>query len=242
LQEAIARRVTDGEWKPRQALPSESQLGAAYDVSRTVVRQALDGLERAGLIYRIKGRGAFLAERKIVARLLQDPGGFQAQMEGQGLAVRTEVLGQEATPVTGDVAAALGLPEGALALRLERLRFVEGEAVFLGTTYVPLGSATELAQMDFRETSLNTVLEAEYGLRPAGGSRLIEAVAAGSREAELLGVRVGAPLFRLFAVTLGQDGRPMECSQVVLRGDRTAFEVSLNRSTGYQEAEGGIEC
>ena len=229
LQTSLVERVHRGEWRAGEALPSESQLCGSYGVSRTVVRQALEGLERSGLIYRVKGRGAFIAERKVVARLLQDPTGFEAQMVAQGLAVRTVVLKQGVVPALGDVAQALQSEEGASVLRLERLRLVDGEPIFYGLTFVPCSPGSALPDADFERESFNAILGRMFGLVPSGGTRVIEAVAAGQREAELLQVRVGAPLFRLFAVTCAQDERPMECSLVWLRGDRTSFEVNLSR-------------
>jgi GntR family transcriptional regulator len=218
-------------------LPSESELGEAYEVSRTVVRQALEGLERAGLIHRIKGKGAFVSERKVVARLLQDPSGFQANMEAEGLVVATRVLDQAIVPAPSDVADALRLAPGEPVLRLERLRFVEGEPVLLGTSYVPVALCGDLSEGDFSAESLNAFLNRRCGLVPAGGRRVIEAVAAGRREAELLHVPMGAPLFCLFAVTWTDEGCAMECSQVWLRGDRTAFEVQLGSGESPQRGE-----
>jgi GntR family transcriptional regulator len=227
LQGILTARIDAGEWQAGELLPSESALCESYSVSRTVVRQALEGLVRAGLVFRVKGRGAFVAERKIVARLLQTPTGFEAQMVAQGLGVRTDVLLQESAAATGRVAASLEIEEGAPVLRLERLRYVDDVPVFYGETFVPLRSRGDLAGVDFTRESLNSVLARLFGQRPMGGRRTIETIAAGQREAELLRVRLGAPLFQLFAVTRAQDGRPMECSRVWLRGDCTAFEVDL---------------
>ena len=43
-----------------------------YDVSRTVIRQALRDLEHEGLIVREKGRGTFVAEPKLREGLFQE--------------------------------------------------------------------------------------------------------------------------------------------------------------------------
>jgi GntR family transcriptional regulator len=239
LLDALQARIRAGEWRPDEILPSEADLGETYEVSRTVVRQALEGLERAGIIHRIKGKGAFLSERKVVARLLQDPAGFQANVEAQGLDVETHVLDQATVPASPDVADALRLAPGEPVVRLERLRFVEGEPVFLGTSYVPVALCGDLSEGDFSAESLNVFLGRRCGLVPAGGRRVIEAVAAGRREAELLHVQIGAPLFYLFAVTWAEDGRAMECSRVWLRGDRTVFEVQLGSEENAQEEKAG---
>ncbi len=227
LADELRQEIQDGGWSADAPLPSESELGRQYEVSRTVVRQALDELERSGAITRIKGKGSFVAERKLAAYLMQDVGGFAAGMAAQGLAVRSQVLKQGFIPAPAAIAQALGLPEGAAVLRLERLRFVQEEPLFLGVTFLPEALGRRVAAVDFTSRSLNAALAAGAGKEPASGSRLIEAVAAGRLQAGLLRVRVGAPLFRLFAVTYDQEGAALECSEVWLRADRLAFRVTL---------------
>ncbi len=233
LFQVLERRIRAGTWQSTHSLPSEAELCQLYGVSRTVVRQAMEDLERAGVIYRVKGRGAFLAERKIIAHMLQDAGGFQANLAAQGLTVQTRVLRQSVLPAPADIAAALQIASGAHILHVERLRSVAEEPVFLGDSYLPVEVCGDLSDEDFAAQSLNDILARRCGLRPAGGRRVIEAVAADRHRAELLQVSVGAPLFQLLAVTCAQSGRPMECSRVWLRGDRAAFEVNLEHSASF---------
>ncbi|MBA1394998.1 GntR family transcriptional regulator, partial [Lactobacillus sp. XV13L] len=47
--------------KPNARLPSERQLLVKYGVSRNTVRLALQDLEERGLIYRLHGKGTFVA-------------------------------------------------------------------------------------------------------------------------------------------------------------------------------------
>ena len=46
-------------------LPSENELVQTYQVSRSTVRQALNLLEREGLIHKAKGKGTFIAKHRI---------------------------------------------------------------------------------------------------------------------------------------------------------------------------------
>lgn len=67
--EAILReQIADGELRAGAQLPTEETLRLHYGVSRATVRQALETLERDGLIDRQVGRGTFVRERSRVGR------------------------------------------------------------------------------------------------------------------------------------------------------------------------------
>ncbi|MER7506225.1 GntR family transcriptional regulator [Nonomuraea pusilla] len=56
----LREQIERGELEPGAAVPSESELRRQHGVSRSTVRQALDVLEREGLIVSEHGRGRFV--------------------------------------------------------------------------------------------------------------------------------------------------------------------------------------
>jgi GntR family transcriptional regulator len=74
--EALTDRSSRGEWRVGDQLPGEQVFCEMFDVSRTVIRQALQSLMQEGLIIRRKGRGTFIAEPKISESLAQRLTGF----------------------------------------------------------------------------------------------------------------------------------------------------------------------
>ena len=60
IKEALRSRILEGHYKAHEQLPSESELIAAYGVSRITVRQALSDLQNEGLIFRVHGKGSFV--------------------------------------------------------------------------------------------------------------------------------------------------------------------------------------
>src|SRR5919204_5771961 len=67
LRQALRERVTSGEWRPGDQLPTISQLGELYGVSRITVVQALDALAREGLLVRWQGKGVFVSQPRFEA-------------------------------------------------------------------------------------------------------------------------------------------------------------------------------
>ncbi|WP_437206917.1 GntR family transcriptional regulator [Planctomicrobium sp. SH664] len=62
LRAWLIRELREGRIRPGGALPTEHALAETAQVSRNTVRQALAGLENAGMIRRIPGRGTFIHE------------------------------------------------------------------------------------------------------------------------------------------------------------------------------------
>jgi GntR family transcriptional regulator len=63
LANALRRRIEDGQWEPSQRISTLEELEKEFQVARVTVRQAVDLLQKEGLVHRQQGRGTFVAER-----------------------------------------------------------------------------------------------------------------------------------------------------------------------------------
>jgi GntR family transcriptional regulator len=229
LRQLLETELRSGELAVGDRLPSEAELCAKYDVSRTVVRQALSDLESAALITRIKGRGSFVAARNTPERLVQALTSLHEDVRARGQQLETKVLRLEREPASPYVAEALSLRESDPIVLLERLRFVDGEPWVLTTAHLPFDLAGPLLAMDMTTRSLYEALEGELSLELHHGRRSVEAAQAGKEIARRLGIEEGAPVLRLTGTTYLADGRPIESFVGLHRGDRSRFDVDLFR-------------
>ena len=227
LQQKLEVRINSGEWEPGQKLPSESNLCDHFGVSRTVVRQALNGLASNNLIETQKGRGSFVATPKHTWQLMQSLSGFQENTIAQGQTIRTQVLALEIVSATGEIGEYLKLDVGAPVIMLKRLRFVDEEPIVVVTTYLPESLCPNLVDEDFTRQSLYDVLAAKYDLVISEGIRSIEAVNASAELAEQLQLEDGAALSLLKSIGWLEDGTPLEYYVAWHRGDRSRFQVRL---------------
>jgi GntR family transcriptional repressor for pyruvate dehydrogenase complex len=62
LVEHLGTEIRAGRYKPTERLPTEQELMARFDVSRTVVREAVASLKAEGLVVTRQGSGAFVAQ------------------------------------------------------------------------------------------------------------------------------------------------------------------------------------
>jgi GntR family transcriptional regulator len=225
LIQLLAKEIEGGSWSAGSLIPSEHDLCAAYGVSRTVVRQALAELANMGLLYRVKGKGTFVAQRKLQEKFIQRAEGFYDEMTSRGFDVRSSVREQRVVDPPVHVRESLLLPEGGRTIKLDRLRFVNDEPIQFVTTYLPLELCPDVVTADLSTGSLYALLRDRYGLSVASGLRTLEAVAAQRPIAVLLEVPKGAPLFRVESTSYLADGRPFEYYEGWHRGDRSKFEI-----------------
>ena len=104
MKDAIKQQIENGNWKPGDIVPGEPELCRIFDVSRSVVRQALKEMTYEGLVVRQKGKGTFVAEPKINESLVQKLTGFYQDMVDRGHEPVTQVLKQEVVPATSKIA------------------------------------------------------------------------------------------------------------------------------------------
>ena len=229
LERILTEEIEAGEFAPGDRLPGEHDLCETFDVSRTVVRQALAGLENAGRVVRRKGRGTFVAPRKVSENLFQSLTGLFEDVAARGGTLRSEVRRLERVPAPAAVAGELGLSEGEQIVVLDRLRFVDGVPWVVATSYLPYDLCPRLMEEDMEKQSLYAVLEEGCGVRISYGSRSVEAVAASAEDARALGIGERDPVLLLRSTSYGEDGRPVEHFIARHRGDLSRFEVNLLR-------------
>lgn len=226
----ITGEIDGGNWAPEEKLPSEAEFCDRFNISRTVVRQAIRELQNEGYLETEKGRGTFIARPKIIEGFVQSITGFYGEMAQRGYRVTTHVLSQELLPASRIVADALEIEIGTPVITLSRLRKLNDEPSVFVTTYVPQHLCPELLEADMENRSLYDFLEhSAHGLKIHRGKRYIGVSLAKEHEASLLHMEVGAPLIELDSITYLEDGRALEYFHALHRGDRTRFEVDLTK-------------
>jgi len=236
LKSALEQHIERGGWRPGDRIPGEEELCRMFEVSRTVVRQALNEMAYAGLLARQKGRGTFVAQPKLSSRgLVQSLDGFYKDMADRGLRVVNQVLEQAMLPAEPRLARYLQLEAMAPVIKIVRLRLIEGEPIALVTAFLPYDLCRELIGADLTQQSLYAFLEETCGLTVASGQRRLEAVGANEQEARLLKVPAGSPLVLLESVSYLSDGTPLEYFKGSFRSRFEVEIVGLSGETGEAE-------
>jgi GntR family transcriptional regulator len=225
LRLLLRRAIDSGELPPHTQLPSEADLCRRYDISRTVVREALGRLVSEGRIYRIKGKGAFVAARKADEEFVGTTMGLWEELLTKGHEVRTRVLHQGLAAPNARERAALRLAPGAMVVRIRRVYIVDGRPTIMVDTALPAALVPGLERAPLENRSLYETVRQRYGLVPRRAERWLEAALPSQAEAELLGVSSRTPLIAIESVASTEAGTPMEYYVALHRTDSTRLHI-----------------
>ena len=228
LKELLRTRILDGSYPPLSRMPSDAELGKAHGVSRITVRQALGDLQKEGLIFKIHGKGTFVARPKAFQNVstLQ---GLAESMGERGYEVINRLRSFRFVPADAQVAARLQVAEGDSVAQIKRARLVNRELVSLEVTYLPEAVGRRLEKADLVSRDIFLILENDCGLPLGHADLAIDAILADAELAAALEVEEGSPVMRIERLTHGADGQPLDYEHLYYRGDAFQYRLRIDR-------------
>ena len=212
---------------PGTPVAAERTLSEQFNISRTTVRQALHDLAVEGRIVRRKGRGTFVAPPKVTQNLQLTS--YTQDMVAQGRRPGSKLVDVAVIDAEADVAGKLGLPERAKVLRLERVRYADGEPMAVETVYLDHERFADIGDLLTTDLSLYKLLDDRYGVIPVAADETIETVLATPAASRLLGTDATTPMLLLTRSSSDEAGRPVEYVRSLYRGDRYRFIARIRR-------------
>ncbi|HEY6739569.1 MAG TPA: GntR family transcriptional regulator [Actinopolymorphaceae bacterium] len=226
LREILERLVTE-QLRPDAPIPSERELMTEYGVSRLTVREAIGQLVAEGRLYRVRGKGTFVAPPRVDSML--ELTSFTEDMRRRGHAPSTVVLRSAELEPPLAIRRLLNLTPSQSAYRIERLRIADGVPMALENGWYAAEPAPGLLDRDLSE-SLYAVLARSYGVVIDAATQTLRSEIADQPTARVLGVAMGAPLLVLERTSTAQ-GRPVEHIVSWYRGDRYQVHIDLARAS-----------
>lgn len=152
LYSFLKERILNGDYRPGECVPSESEMMAEYGVSRVTVRRAIADLERDGLLKRYRGKGSVVLERKSITTL-NSLYSFSEMAKRRGQPASYIILSTEVKPSDMIIAREMELPVNAPVFELKRLLLLNGRIAALTTAYVPYLDEWKDMFHDFNENT-----------------------------------------------------------------------------------------
>ncbi|MES2977356.1 MAG: histidine utilization repressor [Pseudomonadota bacterium] len=181
----IKARITSGEWRPTDSVPSEATLMQQFGVSRMTVNRALRELMGEGLVTRVQGSGTFVAELHRISSSLAIRD-IREEVIERGHVHAARVVLAQAERARAELARSLGLRSGAKVFHSVLVHLENGIPIQYEDRFVNPASAPRYLDTDFTQVTPTSHLLAEAPLTEA--SYCIEACTPTTDEARELNI------------------------------------------------------
>ncbi len=228
LSNYFSARISSGDLREGDALPTETALCKMLGISRSTVRQAFQMLEDEGVIVRKKRVGTRVCKPKL-KRSISNLYNFTTEMLALGLAPSSKVISFTTVRPPAKIAEILNLSAGETAFRIERLRLGDEEPLLLETAYIPTHICPTLHRGQLNDSLYATIHECS-GSSAQEAVEIYEAVILNKRDAELMHQRAGDPGFRIQRISKNTAGEIFEYCVELARADRNKFQIVLKNS------------
>jgi len=228
IRERLRACILDGTYLSNGKLPSENEMVKTFEVSRITVRQALNDLQKEGLIFKIHGKGTFVARPKVVQKLVRVEG-FGEAMLGAGRETFSLVLGTRLIRAGASISARLQLAEGTQVMEIRRQRFLDRNPISLDVTYVPAAIGTRLIKEDLAHRDVFEILDNDYGFALECAELKIDAIKADASLAQILAIEEGAAVMRIERLTFTSHERPIDFEHLYHPGNAFQYHVRVGR-------------
>ena len=227
IADALREKISAGELKPGDALPTESSLQEAFNVSRVTVRQALKLLTEEQIVESIQGSGTYVKEERVNYDIYQLTG-FYEKLADRNVDTHSEVSIFEVLKADAKLAEKLNLSHDDKVWHVKRVRFIKQKPVNLEETWMPLALFPDLtwevmenSKYHYVEQIKKLVIDrSEQELVPIMPSE--EAIAA-------LSLDPAKPILEKVSRGFLKDGRVFEYSRNVLNTDDYKFTLVARR-------------
>lgn len=225
LATLFRRRVEQGSWKLGQQIPTVDELAAECSVARATIRQALDELERDGLIERFRAKGTFVRKapvERLWCDVEADWNGLLRSREGAEI----EILSDTADIPGGAIPDSIG-EAAPLYRHIRRRHWRDGQPFLLADVYLDTRLSALVTAEDLSSKTALRLVAGLKGVQIADARQTLTIGVADVESAEALHLPLNAPVAHVHRAAVDQHGTLVLVADGIYRGDVVRIDLKL---------------
>jgi GntR family histidine utilization transcriptional repressor len=216
LKDLIIERISSGELRPADRVPSENELVEAMNVSRMTANRALRELTDEGYVRRVAGRGTFVADFRAGSHVLEVQN-IADEIKQRGHQHSCEVVRLSLQHARGEIARALHVEQGSDVYHLLLVHYENAAPIQLEDRHVVADFAPDCLEQDFTAITPSAYLTAISPLQEA--EQIVRAVQPNAAVRRRLAMADGEPGLVVIRRTWAH-GRPVTFARLHYPGSR----------------------
>lgn len=233
LKELILEKINSGEYSEDSKIPSELEYCEMYDISRPTVRQAITELTNGGILYKVKGRGTFVAKSKSLFDIKRYTGFTDSILDSHEPGKKNIIsMKMIPNPETKKVEEAFSnihsIIQKSGLFKLVYTSLHDDDVMSLSISFIPVEMFPNLIDDIKSMKPSYDIFKGKYALVPFKTKSMLEVVYTDQADARYLHVQPGQPLIKIENTLYSKSGQPVEFILSKYRADkcRLSFEYA----------------
>lgn len=212
--------------KEHDKLPTEFEFCKNYNTSRITVRRALDDLEKEGIIYKMRGKGTFVAPVQIIqnrSKLSK----FYDDVKKSGKNPTSKIISFNRILPTEDLKNRMKLKKDEEVYEIEWIRYADGEPLIYEKIYFPYLRVPELQNYDLENLKLYDILAEKYDVKMTRGKESFTLHTLTGEEAIKLNKKKNDTAMKIEKM-VWENKDVLEYTEAIVRGDRFIYTLEYD--------------
>lgn len=211
IYQDLKHAIYQGVYPYQSILPSENDLASAYECSRNTIRRALGILVEKGWVLPMHGKGVRVIYRKIEAAEFTIGGieTFKETSKRNHLQTKTHTIFFKIIQADAALSQRSGFPVGTKLYALQRLRYINGEALILDYNYFRCDLVPNLT-IEIANNSIYEYIEKNLGIHITISNRRITVEPISEKEAKYMDVGDYNCVAVMTSITFDNNGQQIE--------------------------------
>ena len=227
LSALFMKQIAAGIFPSGSQLPTEIEISRKYKLNRHTVRRALEVMEQEGLVYRLRGKGTFVADKKIPYRVSTKTQ-FSASILEAGFTPQASLINSYELSADRELAGRLEINLRERVTVLEILRYADKLPYCFTLSYLPVHKYPGLTEVLPESFSLYHVFQEHFGVEARRVSSTFEVGLPERADSEMLRISPNIPLLIVKSVARDQHGTVAEFCRSKFRGDFCSITLDFN--------------
>lgn len=223
LKLLVKEMIERGRLNSGDPLPTENVLSQALDISRPTIRQCMQELVAEGYLSRQKGKGTFVAQKKIEINYIAKHESFHEIIQNHGYTPSTRILSFKVVDPISSINEIMQIAPNESLYQLVRLCMANNAPMLYTESYTQASRFPGLTQFDFSKVSLYNTMREVYHSRVIAIRREVSATNAGQADAAMLEIPKGRAIFIVNNLAFDEQNRPIEYSISRYRSEHIKF-------------------
>jgi GntR family transcriptional regulator len=225
LATLFRRRIEGGIWKLGQQIPTVDDLATECSVARATIRQALDQLERDGLIERFRAKGTFVRHTpasRLWCDVEADWNGLLRSREGAEIEILSDV-----DDIPGDTIPDTIGEKAPLYRHIRRRHWRDGQPFLLADVYLDQRLSALVSAEDLSSKTALRLVSGLKGVQVVDARQTLTIGIADVESAGALQLPLNAPVAHVHRAAVDAKGALVLVADGVYRGDVVRIDIKL---------------